>query len=168
MLDEKKLREEFEASRDLQIEFGDDFSAFFALAKHEDSVRKKNERRARHRANRPRDIEVDEPMLRKEFSASAALKSEFGNDVDLFLTFKRGEGKGMVKKFESNCVGSQPSPKAEETSAPGQKKTEKKIPDKVLHTSEKVRDANAEAVRRAEEISRDEARQYAAGTVCTP
>ena len=129
MVNEQELRTEFEGSKDLQIEFGDDFRAYFALAKHEDEIAKRDERRARHR-ERKTETKVDEAALKAEFAASAALQSEFGSDVNLFLKFKEGEAENMVRTFENNCVGSASAPKAEETSAAGQKKTEKKISDR--------------------------------------
>lgn len=148
MVNEKKLREEFESSKDLQVEFGDDFGAFFALKKHEDEVAKQAERRARRR-ERKTETKIDESQLRAEFAASADLRSEFGGDINSFLAFKRGEGKKMVMEREGG----------RSLSAPGQKKTEKIISGKESHIA-------AEAARRAEKIRQDELEQVAAGMPC--
>lgn len=122
LLDEQKLRAEFAASEALQAEFADDCDAFVALKKHEHQVVKQDEQRARHRASRPRDDEIDEAALKQEFAASKKLQNEFSaGGVDAFVAFKRADASGKIRKSVFGVVSSEMASKAETTSvAPGQ------------------------------------------------
>lgn len=97
MIDERKLKEEFAASKDLQAEFGN-VESFVALRRHENEVAGKAARRDWRRASRPQDVKIDEAKLQTEFAASKKLQDEFSG-VDAFLAFKRAEASGRIQTY---------------------------------------------------------------------
>lgn len=165
-IDETKLKIEFEGNSDIQAEFGGDVKAYiaFKLAESEGRIggRLGGLKSSVH-AN-PTEIGPgpgDEESWKQEFSASADLQREYGNDVTSYLAFKKAEAAGRAKLCSGHGIVAFSSAPAPET--------EEEIPGKGLPISEPVREAFAEAANRAKEkVRSDEKRQYAAGVPCTP
>lgn len=151
MVNEVELRKEFEENKDLQVEFGDDFGAFFALKKHEDSIRKQDERRDRRRANRPRDVEVDEDKLRHTFETTESIRDQFSG-IDAFIAYEKALAAGRVRMSGGNVKTF--------SAAPDVKIKKERVSG--IPISAKTRKAMgpasqvfSEALARAEEIRRD-------------
>lgn len=153
-IDERKLREEFAASADLQAELRGDCEAYVAFNRQE---AKKSERadRLSRRKERRKKVEVDESKLQQEFSESADLQNEFG-DVESYLAFWRNEAAGRVKICGGNV---------ETFSSPAPDVKIKKKRFKTIPISKSVQSAMAEAVARSK-ILEDEQQQVAQGVPC--
>ena len=157
---EQKMREEswereFSTSPDLRAEFGGSLEAFLAFRKAEAAGRVRGLKSSVPASGAAAEA-VDEEIWKQEFAASEVLKNEFG-DVTSYLSFKKAEAAGRAKVCRAGGVVSFSAP------AP---KTEERISDKGIPISEPVRSAFREAVRRAEEIRKNEARQYQKGVSC--
>ena len=107
-VDEQKLKAELEASKDLQIEFGGDAVAYVAYmqAAAEGRVRSLSGgmKSSVVPVSGPGPAAVDDEALKQEFSASADLQSEFGNDVNSYIAFKKANVAGRTKVCSGHGV----------------------------------------------------------------